>query len=129
MSFEKVRSTAGVRTDLFPFDLSHVLLTDFFGGVASVEVDSSPLDTVSLEPAASKEGEEVRPPVVREGLAAGQARREREHARRETIALGRQGQWVSWNLSEGEGGTLQGLGWVGAGLVGMGLVGWAGRKA
>lgn len=35
----KIKSHPGIRTDLFPFNLSQVLVTDFFGGVSEVEVD------------------------------------------------------------------------------------------
>lgn len=34
-----MRSHAGVRTDLFPREPSQVLLTDFFGGVAQVDLE------------------------------------------------------------------------------------------
>ncbi|KAG8903100.1 hypothetical protein FRC00_000328 [Tulasnella sp. 408] len=37
-SFEKIRSHAGVRSDLFNRPLDQTLITDFFGGVAQVEV-------------------------------------------------------------------------------------------
>ncbi|KIM27984.1 hypothetical protein M408DRAFT_329657 [Serendipita vermifera MAFF 305830] len=40
-NFDHLRSTAGVRTDLFQRDPSKVLLTDFFGGVAQAEVVQS----------------------------------------------------------------------------------------
>jgi len=36
-SYERIKSTAGVRTDLFHRQLNETLLTDFFGGVAQVE--------------------------------------------------------------------------------------------
>ena len=39
-SFDLIRSTAGVRTDLFNRQLNETLLTDFFGGVAQVELVS-----------------------------------------------------------------------------------------
>lgn len=37
---EKIKSHPGIRTDLFPHDLSQTLVTDFFGGVAQVEMPS-----------------------------------------------------------------------------------------
>ncbi|KAG8902100.1 hypothetical protein FRC01_009659, partial [Tulasnella sp. 417] len=37
-SYEKIRSHAGVRSDLFNRPLDQTLITDFFGGVAQVEV-------------------------------------------------------------------------------------------
>lgn len=43
-SFEKIRSHAGVRSDLFPRSLRHALVTDFFGGVSQAEV-ISPVQT------------------------------------------------------------------------------------
>lgn len=36
--FNKINSHAGVRSDLFRRSLGHTLITDFFGGVAQVEV-------------------------------------------------------------------------------------------
>jgi len=36
-SYDRIKSTAGVRTDLFYRRLNETLLTDFFGGVAQVE--------------------------------------------------------------------------------------------
>jgi GPI-anchor transamidase subunit K len=37
---EKMKSTPGVRSDLFPRPLDRTLLTDFFGGVSQAEVVS-----------------------------------------------------------------------------------------
>ncbi|SCV73278.1 BQ2448_7204 [Microbotryum intermedium] len=39
-SFDKFESNAGIRTDLYPRPVDQVLLTDFFGGVAQVEVST-----------------------------------------------------------------------------------------
>ncbi|KIO26053.1 hypothetical protein M407DRAFT_8038 [Tulasnella calospora MUT 4182] len=55
-SYEKIRSHAGVRSDLFNRPLDQTLITDFFGGVAQVEVlyeqdteQQSPGESASLE--------------------------------------------------------------------------------
>jgi hypothetical protein len=34
----KIKSHPGLRTDLFPYNLSETLVTDFFGGVSQIEV-------------------------------------------------------------------------------------------
>ncbi|KDE03852.1 hypothetical protein MVLG_05674 [Microbotryum lychnidis-dioicae p1A1 Lamole] len=48
-SFEKFDSNAGIRTDLYPRPVSQVLLTDFFGGVAQVEISTEEEFDSSIE--------------------------------------------------------------------------------
>lgn len=48
-SFEVMHSTAGVRSDLFRRGLNETLLTDFFGGVSSVELVETVGGTGSVE--------------------------------------------------------------------------------
>lgn len=47
LNFENVHSHAGIRTDLFKRDVSEVLLTDFFGNVQNVAVDTTPKDILN----------------------------------------------------------------------------------
>lgn len=47
--FDKIHSHAGVRSDLYPRPLDRSLLTDFFGGIAQVEVLSP--DSLHTTPA------------------------------------------------------------------------------
>lgn len=42
---EKIHSEPGIRTDLFPYKLDEVLITDFFGNVQNVEVDGEGEET------------------------------------------------------------------------------------
>ncbi|KZS97591.1 hypothetical protein SISNIDRAFT_449125 [Sistotremastrum niveocremeum HHB9708] len=49
-NFETIRSHAGVRSDLFDRKLEDTLLTDFFGGVAQVEVMDIPPNPSVQEP-------------------------------------------------------------------------------
>ncbi|SDA02779.1 BZ3501_MvSof-1269-A2-R1_Chr11g02728 [Microbotryum saponariae] len=48
-SFEKFESNAGIRTDLYPRPVDQVLLTDFFGGVAQVEISTEEEFDSSIE--------------------------------------------------------------------------------
>jgi len=60
----KIRSTAGVRSDLFQRPLSKTLITDFFGGVAQAELVS---DTLT-EDDYSYDEELITPPPTSEGI-------------------------------------------------------------
>jgi glycosylphosphatidylinositol transamidase (GPIT) subunit GPI8 len=65
---EKIKSHPGIRTDLFPHDLSQTLVTDFFGGVAQVEMPSHSASNDSVPwPAASSQ-----PPVTVDDVSAHQ---------------------------------------------------------
>lgn len=46
---EKCMSTPGIRTDLFKRDLTKVKVTDFFGGLSSVDLDVNANDDVSFK--------------------------------------------------------------------------------
>jgi hypothetical protein len=97
-----IHSTPGVRTDLFPRPLDQVLLTDFFGGVASVDVSSPPSCAPVLPPSSYAEESAVPPLVVREGLGLGQARKKKEQVEgeermREMKERGER--WQSWKAA------------------------------
>ncbi|CDZ97722.1 gpi-anchor transamidase [Phaffia rhodozyma] len=73
-----IRSSAGFRTDLFPVSLSSTKLTDFFGGVAQVDViipSSVPSAGSTGAPLDAANRPNQREIHIREGLALGQARR------------------------------------------------------
>ncbi|GJN89252.1 hypothetical protein Rhopal_002231-T1 [Rhodotorula paludigena] len=63
MSYEVIRSTPGVRSDLFGRPLTETLLTDFFGGVSQVELCDADETGAVLEgeeaEAEDEEGEQV----------------------------------------------------------------------
>lgn len=70
-SYEKIRSHAGVRADLFNRPLDQTLITDFFGGVAQVEVlqEGSPVNQTPAQLEVDDSVEEppslpTRPPAV-----------------------------------------------------------------
>lgn len=46
-NFDKISSHPGVRSDLFKRPLNQTFITDFFGGVAQVEITPPPLQSVS----------------------------------------------------------------------------------
>jgi len=48
-----IKSHAGVRSDLFPRALDSVLVTDFFGGVAQVELLDEPTTSISMSSSSS----------------------------------------------------------------------------
>jgi phosphatidylinositol glycan class K len=54
-NFDKINSHPGVRSDLFNRPLNQTFITDFFGGVAQVEVTppASPSDSISPHPTPS----------------------------------------------------------------------------
>jgi len=138
-TWDRIGSTHGVRTDLFPHDLNDVLVTDFFGGVASVEVDPSPLPVVDVNDDEVDEVDETKPspfsrPVVREGLALGQARKTAEERRVQAARLERNGKWLSWTgdaatEAPAQDSQLVRLGWAAAGAALLGASGWLGFKA
>lgn len=102
-SFDRIHSNPGIRTDLFPFDLDTTLLTDFFGGVAQVDVDADPPAADSLPDSGAlpmTTRKEV-PFRAREGLALGVARKEAEEKRRAKLASERR--WIGWQPSRHEG--------------------------
>ncbi|KAL7410786.1 peptidase C13 family-domain-containing protein [Mrakia frigida] len=114
-SFDRIKSNPGIRTDLFPFDLDSTLLTDFFGGVAQVEVDdkpepslfdddddelSSPSDDNGSLPLAGKSR-------AREGLAMGMARKAEREEKKGRLGKEEGRRWVGWEASEGAG-----VGWA-----------------
>jgi GPI-anchor transamidase subunit K len=43
-----IKSHPGLRTDLFPYNLSETLITDFFGGVSKVEISDPESDVQHL---------------------------------------------------------------------------------
>lgn len=102
-----IHSNPGVRTDLFPHPLDQVLLTDFFGGVASVDVSSTAarsfppvlVDVEEARPSTSEdwgiEGEAQPVAVVREGLAFGLARKERAKQLKRKKEV--EGKWAAWD--------------------------------
>ena len=47
LNFENVHSHTGIRTDLFKRDVNEVLLTDFFGNVQNVALDTTPKDILN----------------------------------------------------------------------------------
>lgn len=134
-TWDRVGSTHGVRTDLFPHDLSNVLVTDFFGGVASVEVDQTALP-IAIE---GDEDTSIDPPpfsrpVHREGLALGQARGANEERKLQAARIERHGKWIGWKAdlaaesSLAKGGLLTRAGWAAAGIVLLGAGSWFGLK-
>jgi phosphatidylinositol glycan class K len=70
-----MKSTPGVRSDLFPRPLTKTLLTDFFGGVSQAEVvteeaieshvKSTPTDTFSRPKTGDKKPKIVNPSAVK----------------------------------------------------------------
>ncbi|KAG8933379.1 glycosylphosphatidylinositol anchor biosynthesis [Tulasnella sp. 418] len=62
-NFHQIRSHAGVRTDLFNRGLDKTLLTDFFGGVAQVEVVDEQVS--SGEPSSAQASPKVEPEASR----------------------------------------------------------------
>jgi len=54
-NFDKIRSHAGVRSDLYPRLLDQSLITDFFGGVAQVEVMPPESPTTSMSQSSTED--------------------------------------------------------------------------
>ncbi|KAJ6591726.1 peptidase C13 family-domain-containing protein [Mycena vulgaris] len=110
--FDKIHSDAGVRADLFARPLDTVRITDFFGGVAQVEVGApSALDrdaTGQLDPEAAPEPESP-PAITRKSRRPSPAPAQTQLLRAESEIGTR---WRAW------GGVV---------LLGA-LVGWAGWK-
>lgn len=133
-TWDRIGSTHGVRTDLFPHDLNEVLVTDFFGGVASVDVDQpSPAVTDHADEIAT-DAPALSRPVVREGLAIGQARKAAEERKLGAARHERSGKWLAWTADAAasspafKGSLLVRTGWATAGAVLLGASGWLSRK-
>lgn len=110
-SFDRIKSNPGIRTDLFPFDLDSTLLTDFFGGVAQVEVDDEPEPSL-FEELSSPSNDNGSLPLAgksraREGLAMGMVRKAEREEKKGRLGKEEGRRWVGWEASEGAG-----VGWA-----------------
>ncbi|KAG8902000.1 glycosylphosphatidylinositol anchor biosynthesis [Tulasnella sp. 403] len=109
-SYERIKSHAGVRTDLFNRPLSDTLLTDFFGGVAQVElVGNTPSNTLSTvaQPHEAVSSNETLQASKRSPRALGGSQR-RQSSRTHT-GDGPQDSWTRWGKLWGASAAVAGL--------------------
>jgi phosphatidylinositol glycan class K len=102
-----MRSTPGVRSDLFPRPLDKTLLTDFFGGVSQAEVvgkEATESHTVSHPNAGEQKPKAMKPSAVRADTLWENSRK----------------------VDNVPGATIRA--WAGAGLIGL-LVAWISSRS
>lgn len=92
-------SHPGIRTDLFPESLDSVLLTDFFGGVAHVDVEDEASQTSTVRGVIGEDvdGASAKRNIAtaREGFALGKIK---EECKREKEAY-QERKWRSWDTN------------------------------